>query len=34
MNAGLFVSDILHETHGTGQSADFNSKLFVIDAVK
>lgn len=34
MNAGLFVSDILHETHGTDQSADFNSKLFVIDAVK
>lgn len=34
MNAGLFVSDILHETHGTEQSADFNSKLFVIDAVK
>lgn len=34
MNAGLFVSDILNETRGTDQSADFNSNLFVIDAVK
>ncbi|KRK87267.1 alpha-galactosidase [Lentilactobacillus sunkii] len=34
MNAGLFVSDILHETRGTDKSADFNSNLFVIDAVK
>ena len=34
MNAGLVLDDILKATHGTDQSADFSSKLLVIDAVK